>query len=95
MTNIGESKIDVIVLNGHNIKCKLKGTVNIKLQGVEKFKLTEVLYSPQVVKNILSGSRLISKRSTMGSTKDKMTIKKCGINVTSGAIQGINESTIF
>ena len=36
------------------MKCELKGTVNMNLQGGETVKLTEVLYVPQAVKNILS-----------------------------------------
>ena len=54
MTNIEECKIIVTVRNGNNMKCKLKGTVNIKIQGGKTVKLTEVQYVPQAVKNIVN-----------------------------------------
>ena len=53
----------------------------MKLKGVETFKLNEILYVPQAVKNIMSILRLISKGSTMRATKDKMNIKKNGVNI--------------
>ena len=37
-------------------------------------KLTDVVYLPQAVKNIMSVSRIVSKWSTMGDTKDKTTM---------------------
>ena len=55
--------------------------VNMKLRGGEMVKLTNVLYIPQAVKNLLSIVRLISKGSTMRATKDKMNIKKNGVNI--------------
>ena len=61
MTSIGKYKINVTVGNSQNMKCELKGSVNMKLKGDEMFKLTEVLYITQAVKNILSVSRLVSK----------------------------------
>ena len=59
MTNIEEYNIDVTVGNFQKMKCELKVTVNMNLQGGGKVKLTEVVYVPQAVKNILSISRLI------------------------------------
>ena len=63
------------------MKCKLKVSVNMKLQDGKMVKLTEVLYVPQDVKNSLSISRLISKGVTMGATQDKMIIKKNGVSI--------------
>ena len=65
------------------MKYELKGKVNIKVQVGETVKLNDVLYVSQEVNNLLSISRLVSKGSTMGYTKDKMTIKKNGFNMTS------------
>ena len=64
------------------MKCELKGTVNMNLQGGETVKLTEVLYVPQAVKNILSISEHIPKGPTMGYNKEKNTTKKGGVNMT-------------
>ena len=69
------------VRNVQNMKYTLKGTVNMKLQVGETVKLNEVPHVPQVVNSILIVSRLISKGTTVGDTKDKITIKKNGINV--------------
>ena len=77
-----EFKIGVTVINYQKMKCEIKGTVNMKLQGGETFKLDEVLYLPQLVNNILSVSRLVSKESTMGDKKDKITINKGGARMT-------------
>ena len=74
MTNIEECKIYVTVKNVHNMKFEIKGTVNITIQGGGMVKYTEVLYAPQVVKNILSISRLVSKLSMIGDTQYNMTI---------------------
>ena len=68
-TNIEEYKIDVTVGNGQNMKCEIKGIENMKLKVRGKFKLNDILYLPQVVKNILSVSRLISKESKQPSRK--------------------------
>ena len=62
----------------------------MKLQGGGKVKVKEVIYVPQEVKNILSISGLVSKGAMMGDTKDKITTKKCGINMTLYARKGIN-----
>ena len=62
--------------NGQNMKYELKGTVNMKLKGVENMKLTEVLYVPQPVKNMLSISIIVSKGSTMRANKEKITTNK-------------------
>ena len=57
--------------------------------------MTEVLYLPQEVKNILSVSRLISKGAMMGATKNKTTFKKGSVSITLYEKTLINESTIF
>ena len=33
LTNVEECKIDIIVRNGQKMKCEIKGTVNVKIQG--------------------------------------------------------------
>ena len=48
----------------------------MNLQDVKIVKLTEVLYVPQDVKNLLSASMLVLKGNTMGGAQDKMIIKK-------------------
>ena len=53
----------------------------MKLQGGETVNLTEVLYVPQAVKNIIRVSRLVSRVSTMGDSKDKTKIKKVGVRL--------------
>ena len=68
-----------MVGNCQNMKCELKGTVNMKLQGGEKSNLENVIYVPQPVKEILSVSRLVAKGDTMGATKDRTTTKKNGV----------------
>ena len=83
------------VVNGKNMKCDTQVTVIIHLQGRKTFKLTEVLYLPQEVKNILSISRLISKGAMVGDTKNKMTFKKVSVSINLYANKLINESTIF
>ena len=69
------------------MKCELKFAVNMKLQGGETVKFTEVLYLPQEVKNILSVSRIVSKGAMMGDTKCKMTIKENGVNMILNAVK--------
>ena len=81
MTNIKSCKIYVTVGNGQKMKCDKETTLNMNLQGRATVKLTEVLYVPQAVNNILSVSMIILKRATMGATKDKMTIKEGGVNM--------------
>ena len=81
MTNIKSCKIYVTVGNGHKMKCDKETTLNMNLQGRATVKLTEVLYVPQAVNNILSVSMIILKRATMGATKEKMTIKEGGVNM--------------
>ena len=39
LIDVEEFSIEVTVKNGHKIKCKLKGTLNMKLQGGDKVKL--------------------------------------------------------
>ena len=56
------------------------------------FKLNYVLYVSQSVKNILSVPGLVSKGSTMGDTKAKMTNKKNFINIILKTIKGKNTS---
>ena len=70
------------------MKYKLKLLVNVKLQGVEKFKLDHVLYVLQAVKNLLSLSRLMEKGGTMDSMKDNMTMSKNFISVNLNSIKG-------
>ena len=81
LTNIEECNIDVTVVNGQKMKCDIKGKVHMKLQGGETLKFNDVLYVPQEVKNIISMSRLVLKGATMWATKDKITIKKIGVNI--------------
>ena len=65
MTNIEKCNVNVTVVNGHKMKCDLKGSVNMKLKGGETVNMTEVLYLPQLSKNIFSVSRLVLKVSTV------------------------------
>ena len=44
LTTVEEYRIDVTVVNVQNMKCELKGMVNMKLQGKGGFKLNKVLY---------------------------------------------------
>ena len=83
------------VKNGQKIRCKLNGTVSMKLQGGETAKLNEVLHVLQSVNNLLSISRLVSKGVIMGATKSKLPIKKNGVNMIMDARKGKNEITIF
>ena len=90
MTNLEKGKIDAAVVNYHNMKCDLKGAVNMNLEGGEMFKLTKVLYVPQSVKDILSLQRIVSKGTTMGDNQDKITMKKNSVNMILDARQGNN-----
>ena len=81
MTYVEKFEINVTVENGQKMKSDIKGSVNMKLQDVQMVKLTEVLYVPQAMKYVFSVSRLISKDATMGSTKDKIIIKKNGVTI--------------
>ena len=76
MTDVKKCDINVTVVNGQKMKYELKGSVNMKIQDGQTVKLTEVLYVPQAVKNILSVSRLVYKGATMRFTQGKMTIKR-------------------
>ena len=69
---------------------EIKVTVIMKLQGGNTIKLTESLYLPQSVNNILSVSRVILKGSTMGDTKYKITIRKKGVNMILDTRKGKN-----
>ena len=82
MTDVEKCDINVTMGNGQKMKCKLKGYINMKLNYGQTVKLTEVLYVPQTMKNLLSVSRLITKGATMGATQDKTTIKKNGVSTT-------------
>ena len=77
------------------MKCELKGTLDMKLQGGGTVKLNDVLYVSQAAKNLLILSRLASKGATMGATKYKTTIKKNGVSMILNAIKGVNDSTMF
>ena len=68
MTDVEKCEINVTVGNGQKMKCGLKGSVNMKLQDAQTVKLTEVLYVPQAVKNLLRISSIVSKGATMGGT---------------------------
>ena len=56
---------------------------------------TEVIYVPQPVKNILSVPRLEYKGSTMGDTKEKITINKNSVNMILDTRKGIYDGTMF
>ena len=90
LTNVEYCKIDVTVGNGQNMQRELKGAVNMKLQGREMVKLSDVLCISQAVKNLLSILRLVAKGATMGDIKYKMTIKKNGVIMTLNAGSGEN-----
>ena len=68
MTYVKRCKINVTVGNGQKMKCEIKGSVNMKIQGRETLKLNESMYVPQAVENFVSVSRLILKGATMGDT---------------------------
>ena len=53
------------VVNGQKIMWDLKVPVNMKVQGGETVELTDILYIPRAVKNILIVLRLVSKGATM------------------------------
>ena len=64
-------EINVTAGNGQNMKCDLKGSVNMKMQGGEMVNLIEFLYIPQAVKNLLIVSRIVSKGDTSRGTQDE------------------------
>ena len=68
MADVEKCKINATVENGQNMKCELKGSVNMKLQGGQTVKLTKVLYLPQAVKNLLGVSRRFSKFNKIRAT---------------------------
>ena len=72
MKYVEKCEINVTVRNSQNMKYNLKGSVNRKMQVKENVKLTNVMYIPQSVKNLLSVSRLISKVTTMGDNQDNL-----------------------
>ena len=65
-----------------------KVSVNMKLQDGQTVKLTQVLYLPQAVENLLIVKTLISKGSTMRATQDKMIVKKNGVGMILDARKG-------
>ena len=81
--------------NVQKTKCKLKGSVNMNMKDEQMVKLTEVLYVPQSVENLLSLSRLVSKGATMGATQDKIIIKKNGVSIILYARKGQNKSMML
>ena len=95
LTNIEELKIDVTVGNVQNMKCEIKGMVNMKLQGWKTVKFNDFLYVPKAVKNILSVLGVSSKGATMGDTKDKTTRNKIGVNMIMDARKGKHDITMF
>ena len=50
MIDVKKFEINVTVVNFQKMKCDLKGSMNMELQGGQIVKLTKVLYVPQVVK---------------------------------------------
>ena len=58
-------------------------------------KLTEFLYIPQSVKNLLIVSRIVSKVDAVVSTKEIITIKKNGVIMILYARKGENSSMVF
>ena len=72
MKYVEKCEINVTVRNSQNMKCNLKGSVNRKMQVKENVKLTNVMYIPQSVKNLLSVSRLISKVTTIGDNQENL-----------------------
>ena len=81
--------------NGQKKKCKLKGSLNIKLKDGQMVKLAEVLYVSQAVKKLLSVSKIVSKGATMGATQEKMTTKKNGVSMTLETRKGQKMSMMF
>ena len=58
-------------------------------------KLTEVRYIPQLGKNLLSVSRLVSKGATVGAIQDKTTINKSGVSLILDSSKFQNKSIMF
>ena len=77
------------------MKCELKVSVNINLQYGKTVNLTKLLYVHQSVKNLFSVSRFVSKGNTMGSTQNKMTIKKNGVSMIINTRKGQIKSMMF
>ena len=50
MTDVEKCEINGIVVNGQKMKCDIKGSVNMKLQGGQTLNLIKVLYVTQAVK---------------------------------------------
>ena len=69
--------------------------VNIKLQGGGTIQLNELLYVPQVARNILRFLSLVSKGSTIRPAKYNITINKNRANMLLDARKGKKESTVF
>ena len=76
ITEVEKCDFNITVGNGHKMKCKLKRYINMKLKYGKTVKLTEVLYMPQDVKNILSVSKLVSKGVTMGPLRTKLSSRR-------------------
>ena len=95
LIDVEECNHDFTVGNGQNINSELKVMVNMKLHEGEEFRLKNVLYIPQAVKNLTSVSRTTAKGATMGATQDKTTINKNGVSMNMNARKGKNGSTIF
>ena len=88
MKDVEKCDINVTVENGQKMKCKLKGSVDMKLQDVKMVKLTKVMYVPQAVKKLLNLSKIVLKSATMGATQDKIIIKKNRVSMTLNARKG-------
>ena len=95
MTDVEKCEINVTVGKVQKMKCKIKGSVNMKLTDEQMVKLTKVLYMPQAVENLLSLSRLVSKGTTVGDTQDKTIIKKKGVSIILYARKGQKKIMMF
>ena len=67
----------------------------MKLQYGKMVKITKALYVPQSVKKLLSVSRIVSQGYMMGSTQDKIIIKKNVVSMTLDANKVQNKSMMF
>ena len=92
MTDFEKCEINVTVGNGQKMKCELKSSVNMNPQDGQTVKLTEVLYVPQAMKNILSILQIVSKGAMMRATQDKMFIKENGVSMILDSRKGQNKS---
>ena len=71
MRDAEKGEINVTVGNGQNMKCELKGSVNMKLKYVKTVKLNKVLYETQAVKNLLAHQGLSQRAPRWGALRIK------------------------